>query len=242
MRLLKPLKKENKARKFKWMSSSDVANTDSLEKLSKEMLDFYSNLDSRKAYQEMVDQNDSEVENPGIVTSAFLKYLKELDCKSILEVGCGGGRIFSFINKYLPAVNYTGIEVSPDIVIRNQSQFPFASWLMAGAYDIPVVTGAADVCFSFYVLEHLVYPEKALNEMLRTIKKDGYLILIFPDFTVSGRFPSQKIGFGKGATAMERLVADSASFAHGGSSPLYPAYICPRKPFVYKEFTKAATP
>ena len=55
-----------------------------------------------------------------------------------------------------------------------------------------------------YVLEHLVCPEKILDEMLRVTKEGGHAILLFPDFLRPGRFVSQQAGFGFG-TAKEKL-------------------------------------
>jgi SAM-dependent methyltransferase len=38
-----------------------------------------------------------------------------------------------------------------------------------------------DFCFSSHCLEHIANPLKAINEWLRIIKKDGYIIIIVPE-------------------------------------------------------------
>ena len=38
-----------------------------------------------------------------------------------------------------------------------------------------------DFCFSSHSLEHIANPLKAINEWLRIIKKDGYIILVVPE-------------------------------------------------------------
>ena len=38
-----------------------------------------------------------------------------------------------------------------------------------------------DFCFSSHTLEHIANPLKAINEWLRIVKKDGYIIIIVPE-------------------------------------------------------------
>jgi ubiquinone/menaquinone biosynthesis C-methylase UbiE len=193
------------SRKFNWVSSSDSKNNFVLKELNSKMMNFYSSLESRNNYQQMVDNNDNDLNDPGMVTSGFINYLKNLFPKKVLEVGCGSGRIYQFIKKELIDIDYTGIEVSKTIIEKNRVQFPQVNWLTSDAYKIPFADKTFDVCFSFYVLEHLVFPEKALNEMMRIVKLNGFLILIFPDFSSSGRFASQHIGLSNEPTAISKL-------------------------------------
>lgn len=194
-----------KLQRFKWVSSSDSDNDTTLKELDEQMFSFYSEVNSRKEYQEMVDEHDSDIENPGEVTLAFLKYVRQFPNKKFLEVGCGNARIYKFLEKYVGKIDYCGVEVSKEVISKNQIKFPSGKWLVASVYDIPAGNESIDICYSFYVLEHLVYPERALNEMMRTVKKEGFLILIFPDFAASGRFASQRIGWGYESTAKARL-------------------------------------
>jgi len=193
------------SRRFNWLSSSDEKNSVVLKELNNKMMHFYSSFESRQQYQQMVDNNDNDLNNPGIVTESFIKYLDRLAPKKMLEVGCGSGRIYQFIQKHLTEVEYTGVEVSKNIIEKNRLKYTDANWLDSDAYKIPVDAETMDVCFSLYVLEHLVFPEKALNEMMRTVKHGGYLILIFPDFSISGRFASQNIGLSDDPTAITKL-------------------------------------
>jgi SAM-dependent methyltransferase len=192
-------------RKFNWVSSSGQNNLAVLTELNNRMLHFYSALESRNGYQLMVDNNDNDCNNPGLVTAGFIDQLKRLAPVKVLEVGCGSGRIYQFIENYFENIEYTGIEVSENIIEKNRSRFPEASWVVGDAYHIPMADASVDVCFSFYVLEHLVFPEKGLNEMMRVIKNEGSLILIFPDFVASGRLASQSIGLSNAPTATAKL-------------------------------------
>jgi ubiquinone/menaquinone biosynthesis C-methylase UbiE len=192
-------------RRFNWLSSSDKKNTAALTALHEKMIAFYSEAESRSNYQQMVDSNDNDLANPGAATLQFIEYLKQIHPNKLLEVGCGSGRIYQFIEKELKEAAYTGVEVSEHIIEYNRRRFDNANWFVADAYTLPVANATIDVCFSFYVLEHLVFPERALIEMLRTVKSGGYLVLIFPDFAASGRFASQNIGLSNNPTAVSKL-------------------------------------
>lgn len=192
-------------RKFNWVSSSDQKNLAVLAELNNRMLNFYSTLESRNRYQQMVDSNDNDCDNPGIVTNGFINYIQQLSPVKILEVGCGSGRIYQFIQKHFKGIEYTGVEVSENIIEKNIERYPHAEWKVSNAYNLPLADTSVDVCFSFYVLEHLVFPEKALNEMMRVVKHNGHLIVIFPDFVASGRFASQFLGLSNDPTASVKL-------------------------------------
>jgi ubiquinone/menaquinone biosynthesis C-methylase UbiE len=84
------------------------------------------------------------------------------------------------------------------VIEHNRNRYPGARWTTSSAYRLPLREDSVDACSSMYVLEHLVCPEKILDEMLRVTKEGGHAILLFPDFLKSGRFVSQQAGFGFG--------------------------------------------
>lgn len=188
-------------RTFNWISSV-TGNADQLEKLSNAMAQFYGEMSHRDSYQKMLDGQDNfPAENSP--ADLFVKRLAE--DKKILEVGCGGGRIYQHLKNIGYQRNYFGVEVSPEVIERNRQAFPQATWECASAYALPFSDESFDVCFSSFVIEHLVYPEKSLREMLRVTRKGGKITLNFPDFVESGQFPSQLLGFSPGLQGSEKL-------------------------------------
>ena len=96
------------------------------------------------------------------------------------------------------------MEMADYVIEANHKRHPEADWLCGSVYAIPFPDASFDLCFAFYVLEHTVFPERALLEMLRVLKPGGKLILVFPDFSVSRRLNSQMLGFSCG-NAAEKL-------------------------------------
>jgi SAM-dependent methyltransferase len=192
-------------RQFRWLSST-TGDPAVLAALNDRMAWFYGQMDGRSSYQEMLEGIESSPESEESNDGQWLPdYICSLQPQSILEVGCSSGRLYRQLRGQGYAQAYTGIEVADYLIQHNQQRHPEATWKCAGAYEIPFEDGQFDVCFSTYVLEHLVYPERALEEMLRVIRPGGRLVLVFPDFVVSGRLASQQMGWSPVPRASEKL-------------------------------------
>jgi ubiquinone/menaquinone biosynthesis C-methylase UbiE len=181
-----------------------AGNAELLSKLHCEMSQFYGERDRRQRYQEMLEQQDDSPAETS-VRHLMPKYICDLEPGRILEVGCGDGRLYRQLRALGYAGHYVGVDVADYLIRNNQQRHPEADWRVADAYNIPFDAGEFDVCFSLYVLEHLVYPESALREMTRILRGDGRLVLVFPDFAESGRFGSQQLGLSHTGTASKRL-------------------------------------
>lgn len=98
-----------------------------------------------------------------------------------IELGCGEGYSTQRLARMLPknvtlqASEYVSHQIpfakenNPGMVITEES-----------AYELQHKDEVFDAVFLLEVLEHLDYPDKALAEIGRVLKKDGYLILGVP--------------------------------------------------------------
>jgi SAM-dependent methyltransferase len=179
-------------RAFHWVSSVDEQMGARLDLLSTSMFQFYQMPVMRNNYQKMVDSKASaqpETEEP------LRKAVLAAKPSTVLEVGCGSGRIYERLRDEGLNAKYIGVELSPAIISSNQEQYPDARWVCGDGYDLPVGPGTQDCAFSFYVLEHCAYPRRFLESMLAAIKPGGCLLLTFPDMVESGIFGSQALGW-----------------------------------------------
>lgn len=115
----------------------------------------------------------------------FCKSLSSIDCdkdtnKSILDFGCGDGLFLNKIkNKYYDRFNLLGYEPYTNIVEYNKVEI-VNNWEAVISYVEK--HGKFDYIFCLEVLEHLVEAdqEDVINKILKTLKKDGRLIISVP--------------------------------------------------------------
>ena len=181
-------------RKFNWLSSMKDKNKADLEQLEKNMTKFYSELETRTTYNQMISNDRTEEGIIDDVTQAFLDWFSNNKFTRMLEVGCGTGRIRKLLTLPLES-HYIGIEISNETIKENKKKWPMSDFYSIGVYEIEkFFKEPFDLIFSFYVLEHLVYPQRALDIMYENLKPNGYLVIACPDFCASGIFPSQILG------------------------------------------------
>ncbi len=168
---------------------------------------FYSEVEGRALYQEMLTEQEETAFPESSVRHLLPKHVCDLKPSNVLEIGCGDGRVFRQLRDYGFEGAYTGIEVADYVIEQNRCRHSDATWVCANAYDIPFPDGSFEACFSLYVLEHLVYPERALREMTRILVPGGQLLLVFPDFVESNLLSSQMLGFSPTGTAFTKLRA-----------------------------------
>jgi SAM-dependent methyltransferase len=102
---------------------------------------------------------------------SFAQQIKEIsfsECKSILEVGVGGGLISHFL-KLFEELQYTGIDIDSDLqpdVIGSVTKMPF-------------LNKQFELTLCCQVLEHLPFYEfeKALKELNRVTSKNSHIII-----------------------------------------------------------------
>ena len=199
--------------KLNWVSSPK-ADSELLKRLDSDLSDFYATFNQRRDYQDLNDEIHETAFHPNnILADKLANYIIANGCKNILEIGCGSGKIYEHLQKLGFTGRYTGIEMADYVIQKNRVAYPDATWNVGSVYDVGREPDAYDCCFAFFVLEHLIYPDKGLAAMLAAVKPGGYLILVFPDVRSSGIVASQKIGRQYGLGAKEKfkkgMIADA---------------------------------
>ena len=191
--------------KLNWVSSL-TAPPEVLDRLNDRMSRFYSSFEERPDYQKLNDDLHDVASHPNnkLAEQVALDILSR-QFKDVLEVGCGSGRIYRHLQEHGFQGSYTGVEMAEYVIEGNRTRYPGAQWKAGSVYDLEQWSDTYDCCFCFYVLEHLIYPERGLSAMMGRVRKGGSLVLLFPDASSSGIVPSQKIGLQYGPGAKEKL-------------------------------------
>jgi SAM-dependent methyltransferase len=98
-----------------------------------------------------------------------------------IEIGCGEGFSTQRLRNMLPSnVDLEASEYVAELVPKAQELNPSVKVIQESIYETTHADNSFDLIFLLEVLEHLDYPDKALEEMARILKPDGYLVLGVP--------------------------------------------------------------
>lgn len=102
--------------------------------------------------------------------------------KSVLDVGCGDGSDSEIFFKKYGLKTYGTDVYEHDVIKKDRS---FLNFKIGSVFDIPFPDGFFDYVFMHDVLHHVDEPEqrryyhiKALKELKRVVKKDGFVIIV----------------------------------------------------------------
>jgi 2-polyprenyl-3-methyl-5-hydroxy-6-metoxy-1,4-benzoquinol methylase len=122
----------------------------------------------------------------------LIEQTKQLHPKSILDVGAGEGFTLEALRKNKIAKNLEGIEYMDDALALAKKLHPEVMIKKGDIYKLPYKANSFDLIICTEVLEHLEYPDKAIDELKRVTKK--YIIISVPN---EPHFTIQRILRGK---------------------------------------------
>ena len=98
----------------------------------------------------------------------------------ILDIGCADGTVTKFILEQSRASLVVGIDALQGSVDYAQKRFKTKKlkFLTADAEKLPFEKEEFEAVFCLDSIEHFLNPEKAIREMKRVLKKNGYLVIL----------------------------------------------------------------
>jgi SAM-dependent methyltransferase len=175
------------AERFAWISSYDNPSALALVSLDRAMSRFYASTEQFEYHSVASELNQNLLDGQHLLQQAAILAARPGDM--VLEFSCGGAAFAPYFKER--GARYFGFDVH---LPRPSSSF--AVTVLGSAYAAPFDSGCSDLTISFYALEHVSWPELYLREMIRVTKPGGRLVLVFPDYLVSGgpRLPSVRWG------------------------------------------------
>ena len=172
--------------RLRWVSSFESPNDPGLAELDRRMCQFYAASDLNAAYHGALEAANAPWDTP--------MHRRILDLVQpghrVVEFSCGSGYSSDAVERR--GARYSGFDLPVQGLVTGGAHRRLT---VGTAYSAPFRSGVADVVFSLYALEHVVWPHKYLDEMLRVAKPGGRLVLAFPDYLDSGQeLPSVRLG------------------------------------------------
>ena len=114
-------------------------------------------------------------------------------CNSVLDVGCGYGRIASIFCD--EGYRYTGIDVSPEAILAAQKNEPRGSYVIGSAIETPLPSSFDLICV-LYVFVHFV-DDQDWRKLIRTLAKK---LAIGGGILFADNFPTERVESAKHVT------------------------------------------
>lgn len=111
------------------------------------------------------------------------KMLSQITYSNVIDVGCGDGGLLEIVKN---ESNYTGVDISPTQLkafkhMLKENQRTHVNLIRSDITKLPFPNHKFDLAFACDVLEHVLEPEKVLEEIRRIVKVDGHIIFSIPN-------------------------------------------------------------
>ncbi len=94
----------------------------------------------------------------------------------ILDIGCGiGNSLFALQAKGYS--NTVGLDIERQLIEYAKQMVPQASLVVASAEQIPFKDGAFDCAICYDLLEHVLKPEKVIDNISRVLRENGTIYM-----------------------------------------------------------------
>lgn len=127
-----------------------------------------------------------DYETIGRIASDILIWAGLRDGMSVLDFGCGSGRVATAIAKRVSIGNFLGVDIVQSLLDYAASKTPpHFQYVNHRELSIPAESESFDVAYAFSVFTHLLQPEcyLYLADISRTLKPGGTVVLSYLDMT-----------------------------------------------------------
>ncbi|GGZ11787.1 class I SAM-dependent methyltransferase [Streptomyces poonensis] len=101
--------------------------------------------------------------------------------RTVLDMGCGDGTAAATAAPLLAGHRIIGVDWSQDVLRRARTRLPYVVRGELSDGGLPFATAGADAVLFSEVVEHLVDPDGALEEIHRVLRPGGHLMLSTPN-------------------------------------------------------------
>ena len=125
-----------------------------------------------------------DYQRTGQIQCAALRHLGLRDGQSLIDLGCGSGRLAAALGHSL-RINYLGIDIVQALLDYAASKSPaHYRFIRSHALHVPAPDASADMVCAFSVFTHLQHTETYLylEDIRRVLRPTGRLVFSFVEF------------------------------------------------------------
>ena len=118
-------------------------------------------------------------EATGTYLVSILKEIGLRDNMSVVELGCGSGRVSHQLGKTFASLQYTGIDIVQSLLDYAKTKSPdHFVFLKNDTLSLPLLDNSADFFVAFSVFTHLLHEESYLYlaDAARVVKSGGHIV------------------------------------------------------------------
>ncbi len=108
----------------------------------------------------------------------------------VLDAGCGNGRLFELLKE--KKVEYTGLDLSDELIAIARRQYPEIKFIVGNILDLPLDPENFNVIFCIATLHHLPTEKiraQAIQQFYKVLRPDGQLIMLNWNLMASNWWP-----------------------------------------------------
>jgi len=110
-----------------------------------------------------------------------LEWIKKLQPKVVLDIGCGPAHLAKLIKRDLPKIKVDGLDIS-SVALKYAKRYLDRYWqLNIDNIDIPVPNEIYDAVVCLEFIEHVYDVQHVLREIRRVLKKSGKALISVPN-------------------------------------------------------------
>jgi SAM-dependent methyltransferase len=124
---------------------------------------------------------------------AVERHLGTGSARTVLDWGCGPGRVASFLAQLYPEIELTGGDIDPEAIAWCDRQIRPGAFHVVGPYPpLPFAEGSFDAVLACSVMTHLAWPEQRvwLTEIRRVVRPGGLFIASVHGTFAASFFPA----------------------------------------------------
>ena len=144
---------------------------------------------TEKELKKILDQVPADYYESGVKSNFLQKHwhtrkwyhLKEffigVTGKSLLDIGCSDGTTTKQIKKILPSARTVGIDLYKKAIDQAKKKKTKIKFIYGDVHNLSFGDNSFEIVTAIETIEHLDNPNKALAEIYRVLKPNGYLIV-----------------------------------------------------------------